>query len=189
MVGTNGEKFQSSSVRFEGKVNEVIGAFTEKNIEAILCHEDDRRRRKSVFYRAVQKIASFCGSLTFLWIQLVWFAVWIGYNLVFKAFDPYPFQFLMLVVSLEAIFLSVLILISQNFSAVESERRHHLDLQMNLLTERETTAILRLLAKMAEKMEISAEDRAEVLGFSDNTDPAAVLKQIISAEHQHRANS
>lgn len=169
-----------------GKVNEVISAFTEKNIEAILCHEEERRRRKSAFYHAVQKIAAFCGSLTFLWIQVVWFAVWIGYNVAFKSFDPYPFQFLMLIVSLEAIFLSVFILISQNFSAIESERRHHLDLQMNLLTERETTAILRLLSQVANKMQISEEDRAEVLGFSTNTDPSAVLQQIVRAEHKHR---
>jgi uncharacterized membrane protein len=169
-----------------GKVNKVISEFTEKNIEAILCHEDERRRHKSAFYRAVQKIADFCGSPTFLWLHVVWFAVWIGDNLMFKSFDPYPFQFLMLVVSLEAIFLSTLILISQNFSAVESERRHHLDLQMNLLTERETTAILRLLSQMADKMEIADEHRAEVLGFATNTDPSAVLQQIIRAEHQHR---
>ncbi|MDB5851793.1 MAG: hypothetical protein JWP29_5545 [Rhodoferax sp.] len=174
---------------FRGKVNEVIGAFTEKNIESILCHEDERRKRKSVFYRAVQKTAAFCGSLTFLWIQVAWFAVWIAWNAEFKSFDPYPFQFLMLVVSLEAIFLSVLILISQNFSAIESERRHHLDLQMNLLTERETTSILRLLSKMADKMQVSAEDQAEVDGFSDNTDPSAVLQQIISAEHKHGAKT
>lgn len=170
---------------FRGKVNKVIGAFTERNIEAILCHEDERRMRESAFHRAVQRIAAFCGSLTFLWIQVVWFATWIGWNVEFKSFDPYPFQFLMLVVSLEAIFLSVLILISQNFSAVESERRHHLDLQMNLLSERETTAILRLLSKMADKMNISTEDQAEVDGFSDNTDPSAVLQQIISAERKH----
>lgn len=169
-----------------GKVNKVISEFTEKNIEAILCHEDERRQRKSAFYHVVQKIAAFCGSLPFLWIHALWFSLWIGDNVAFKSFDPYPFQFLMLVVSLEAIFLSVLILISQNFSAIESERRHHLDLQMNLLTERETTAILRLLSRMAHKMEIPEEDRAEVLGFSTNTDPSAVLQQIIRAEHQHR---
>ncbi len=180
------EKKPATDADPSGKVNRVIGAFTEKNIEAILCHEDNRRGRKSVFHRAVQRVAAFCGSLSFLWIQIIWFAAWIGYNVSFKAFDPYPFQFLMLVVSLEAIFLSVLILISQNFSAKESERRHHLDLQMNLLTERETTAILRLLSKMADKMEIPEDDRAEVLGFADNTDPAAVLQQIIRAEHEHK---
>lgn len=174
---------------YRGRVNQVIAKFTEKNIETILCHEDERRKRKSLFYRVVQRIAAFCGSLSFLLIQVVWFAVWIGYNVAFKGFDPYPFQFLMLVVSLEAIFLSVLILISQNFSALESERRHHLDLQMNLLTERETTAILRLLARMADRMGVSDEDQAEILGFADNTDPSAVLKQIIKAERQHRSNA
>ena len=169
-----------------GTVNKVIGEFTKSNIEAILSQEDERRKRKSIFHRAIQKTAAFAGSLSFLWLQVVWFTIWIGFNLSIRAFDPYPFQFLMLIVSLEAIFLSVLILISQNFSASESERRHHLDLQMNLLTERETTAMLRLVAKIADKLEVSQEDRAEVAGFSDKTDPAAVLQQIITAEHRHR---
>ena len=88
----------------------------------------------------------------------------------------------MLVVSLEAIFLSFFIMIGQNMSSRESERRHHLDLQINLLNEREMTAMLRLLGKIAEKMEISEADQSEVKQFAHNTDPRAVLEQIVSAE-------
>src|SRR6478609_9664564 len=102
-----------------GRVNRAIAEFTHKNIEAILCHKDERWQRLPASHRAVHRIAQFCGSLSFLWTQVAWFAAWIGYNCFFPPFDPYPFQFLMLVVSLEAIFLSVLILIAQNISIKE----------------------------------------------------------------------
>ncbi|MEO6015900.1 MAG: DUF1003 domain-containing protein [Polaromonas sp.] len=173
---------------FKGQVNAAIESFTEKNIETILCQEEERRKHKPAAYKAVQAIARFSGSLSFLWLQLAWFAIWIGYNISFKPFDPYPFQFLMLVVSLEAIFLSVLILISQNMSARESERRHHLDLQMNLLTERETTAMLRLMTRMAETLQVDPVHQEEVKRFAHKTDPAAVLKQIVKAEHEHKSS-
>ena len=171
----------------KAQVTAAIESFTEKNIDAILREEEERRKQKPVAYRVVQTIARFSGSLSFLWLQVAWFAIWIGYNLVFKPFDPYPFPFLMLVVSLEAIFLSVLILISQNMSATESERRHHLDLQMNLLTERETTAMLRLMTRMADALAVDPAYQEEVRRFAHKTDPTAIFKQIVKAEHDHKA--
>ena len=68
-------------------------------------------------------------------------ACWILINAVPRHphIDPFPFTFLTLVVSLEAIFLSTFILISQNHDTKISERRNHLDLQINLLSEQENT--------------------------------------------------
>ena len=66
-----------------------------------------------------------------------------------------------MVVSLEAIFMSFFIMIGQNIARRESERRHHRDLQINLLNEREMTAILRLMGTIAAKLEISEADQAE----------------------------
>ena len=152
----------------------------------ILCHEEERRRRKPAWFKLVERTARFCGSMRFLWLNVLWFAVWIGGNVAFKSFDPYPFTFLILVVSLEAIVLSILILISQNLSAVESERRHHLDLQINLLNEREMTALLRLTTLMADKLGIDIAQQAEVDALALDTDPAAVLRQIVTAEHAYR---
>jgi uncharacterized membrane protein len=123
--------------------------------------------------------------MKFLWLNMAWFAVWIGWNNAFKPFDPHPF--LILVVSLEAIVLSILILISQNLSAVESERRHHLDLQINLLNEREMTALMRLTTLMADRLGISSGEQAEVDALALDTDPAAVLQQIVKAEHAHQS--
>jgi len=162
-----------------------VGSITRKNIESILDIEQQRRDRKPGWYRVVERLARFCGTIGFLWMNLAWFAVWIGFNVLGKPFDPYPFTFLILVVSLEAIVLSILILISQNLSAVENERRHHLDLQINLLNEREMTALLRLVTLMADRMGISPEDQAEVDALACDTDPAEVLQEIVKAEHAH----
>ena len=72
--------------------------------------------------------------------------------LVNLAFDPFPYTFLTLVVSLEAIFLSIFILISQNQETQLTERRKHLDLQINLLAEQENTKMLQLLIAISEKV-------------------------------------
>ena len=121
--------------------------------------------------------------MAFLWINVAWFAGWMAFNELLP-FDPYPFTLLLLFVSLEAIILSILILISQNMSAADSERRHHLDLQINLLNEREMTAMLRLAIVMADRLGIDAEAKKEVVALARETNPAAVLHQIVEAEHR-----
>lgn len=165
----------------------TIDHITHANIESILSLEEAEHRSKPVLYRMVQRIARFCGTLTFLWINLAVFAVWIGVNQWVAKFDPYPFTFLLFVVSIEAIVLAILILISQNMSAEESERRHHLDLQINLLTEREMTAMLRLAQQMADRLGVDADAQADVIALSKRTHPAHVLHQIVHAENHHRS--
>ena len=164
----------------------TIDHITHDNIESILCLEDTEHRRKPVLYRVVERAARFCGTLTFLWINIAFFASWIALNQFLVKFDPYPFTFLLFVVSIEAIMLSILILISQNMSAEASERRHHLDLQINLLNEREMTAMLRLALHMADKLGIDADAQAEAVALSKKTRPEHVLHQIVRAEDQHR---
>lgn len=164
----------------------TIDRITHDNIEAILCMEDDARRRKPALYRAVAHIARFCGTLTFLWINLTVFTLWVVVNQFVLPFDPYPYTFLLFVVSIEAIVLSTLILISQNMSAEANEHRHHLDLQINLLNEREMTAMLRLATRMAEKLGIDPDDLVEADHLSRKTKPEKVLHQIVDAENAHQ---
>jgi uncharacterized membrane protein len=163
-----------------------IQDLTHRNIEAILALEDESRRSKPPLYRLVARVARFCGTVAFLWWNLAFFAVWIALNQWVWAADPYPFTFLLFMVSIEAIVLAILILISQNMSAEESERRHHLDLQIDLLNEREMTALLRLVTRMAEKMELPPESHGEVRALSERIDPGKVLHQIVEAESIHR---
>jgi len=167
-------------------VNDHVATITEKNIENILCSEDERRARAPRAYRVIAAVTRACGTVAFLLANAAMFAAWVAINEWVFEFDPYPFTFLLFMVSLEAIFLSVLILISQNMAAAESERRHHLDLQMNLLSEREITALMRLTVELARKAGVDDEATREVRDFAHETDPAAVLSQIVEAEKRHR---
>jgi uncharacterized membrane protein len=128
-------------------------------------------------------IAQFCGSFTFVWVHLIWFIAWIVINVIpgLPKFDPYPFTFLTLIVSLEAIFLSTFILISQNQDARISERRNHLDLQINLLTEQENTKVLKLLQNIAEKVGANLPDDPSLQVLEQSTRPEKLVKQIEEA--------
>ena len=94
----------------------------------------------------------------------MWFGSWIIFNdFTSLAFDPFPYTFLTLVVSLEAIFLSTFILISQNHDTQLSERRNHLDLQINLLAEQENTKMLELLQAIASKVGVTRDPEVDTL--------------------------
>jgi len=166
-------------------VNDTIEQIPDRNIENTLCAEARPRQSEPRLYRWVARITKACGTVTFLWANGAFFAAWVLVNLTPLAFDPYPYTFLLFGVSIEAIFLAILILISQNLDAAENERRHHLDLQMNLLSERELTALMRLVVQLAERAGMSEKDTAEVRSFAHDTDPSGVLAQIMHAERRH----
>src|SRR6185295_17886521 len=129
-------KRQSTKDRRNGRSVEEL---TEQNVDKVSQLEESAREHRTPTDRFAEAIANFCGSMTFVWVHVVWFGFWIVINSVpgVHHIDPFPFTFLTLVVSLEAIFLSTFILISQNHDAKISERRNHLDLQINLLSEQE----------------------------------------------------
>jgi uncharacterized membrane protein len=72
------------------------------------------RRHESRALRLADRITAFSGSMRFVGLHVVWFIVWIAVNLFGPSFDPFPFGLLTMIVSLEAIFLSTFVLISQN---------------------------------------------------------------------------
>ena len=113
-------------------------------------------------------------------VHAVWFAGWILVNTVapIKPFDPFPFTFLTLVVSLEAIFLSAFILMSQNAGARMSERRDQLDLQINLLTEQENTKMLKLLDRIARQLGIEDDGDPSIKVLEKATRPEELAKHI-----------
>ena len=162
-----------------------LQALTHRNIESILELEEENRRAKPMLYRLVSRVSRFCGTVAFLWWNLGFFAAWILLNQFVWRIDPYPFTFLLFLVSIEAIVLGIMILISQNMSAEVSEHRHHLDLQVNLLNEREMTALLRLATRMAEKLDLPPETHDEVKALTERVDPGKVLHQIVEAEASH----
>ena len=107
-------------------------------------------------------ITAFAGSMRFVRLHIAWFAVWIAVNMgllgVAREFDPYPFGLLTLVVSLEAIFLSTFVLITQNRQAKASDIRSELDYRTDVIAERENDVIMRALQRIAEGDGIVVDD-------------------------------
>jgi uncharacterized membrane protein len=124
--------------------------------------------------------------MTFVTIHVLLFAAWIAFNVLpgLQHFDPYPFTFLTLVVSLEAIFLSTFILISQNYDMRISERRNQLDLQINLLAEQENTKMLQMLERIARKLGADDCDDQQVRALEEATRPESLIEQIEEAYGQ-----
>lgn len=101
------------------------------------------------------------GSVTFLFLNATWFSIWIVVNTritPLKAFDPFPFGLLTMIVSLEAIFLAIIVLISQNREARIGELREEVELQISTLAEVETTKLISLMIVLMEKQGIKIDD-------------------------------
>ena len=107
-----------------------------RNVATRNPNEEEEDNRSTV-QKVADWIAEFSGSLPFLFIHLGFFAVWIGWNTVVpsKAFDAYPYGFLTLVVSLEAIILSVFVLLSQNRQVARDKVRNDIEYDVNLKAE------------------------------------------------------
>ena len=129
-------------------------------------------------------LTSYFGTITFLSLNAVWFGVWIIINTdhtPIKAFDPYPFGLLTTIVSLEAIFLAIVVLISQNREARIAELREEIDLQINIIAEEEISKMVNLLVHLLKKEGIHVEKDAElkrILGISNEEIEAQIEKEL-----------
>jgi uncharacterized membrane protein len=174
----NGDKSESGVSRSERRRAAIEAA---SNINKIAAIEASQRAKLTTGERVAEVVAGFCGSMTFVYLHILWFGAWIFVNTYSTrySFDPYPFTFLTLVVSLEAIFLSTFILISQNHETRLTERRNHLDLQINLLAEQESTKTLELIQLIAKRIGIEFEDEETTEALLEPTDPEELIKEII----------
>ena len=156
-----------------------VDELTARNVEVVARLDEVAKAKRTPTDCVVDAITDFCGRMTFVWVHVIWFGVWIVWNVIRsgKHFDPYPFQLLTLVVSLEAIFLSTFILISQNRQNRLAERRNHLDLQINLLSEQENTKMLAMLEAIVTHLDIPEED-PEISILEEATKPEQLVEQI-----------
>ena len=158
----------------------TVDQLTEQNVKSIAELERAAQSHQTSADRVADRITRFCGSMPFVWVHVIWFTVWIIGNteLLAKPIDPYPFSFLTLVVSLEAIFLSTFIMISENRQGRIDERRSHLDLQVNLLAEQENTKTLQLLEGIARKLGVDPTDDPDIEVLEQATRPEKLVEQI-----------
>jgi uncharacterized membrane protein len=145
-----------------------LAGSAKKNIKSIADLEKEFQRRRSLVDRVSDRITAFAGSITFVVLHVVWFAAWVLWNRGLEAagrtpFDPYPFIFLNLALSIEAVLLATFVLITQNRQARQSDQWAHLGLQVNLLAEQETTKMLRMLQAISERLGLEEPQRDKEL--------------------------
>jgi uncharacterized membrane protein len=152
-----------------------------RNIRAL----NDRRKREQEQSTTEERIAEamtrFTGSMLFVYLHLALFGLWIVANLGVipgvPTWDP-SFVILAMWASVEAIFLSTFVLISQNRMAAAADKRADLDLQISLLAEHEVTKLATLVAEIAERLEVSTKVSDELDEVQQDVAPEAVLDEI-----------
>jgi uncharacterized membrane protein len=157
-----------------------MAGVVERNLEALLLRQKSEERKRSTEEAIADKITSFTGSMSFVYLHLALFGIWILWNskvLGLKPFDP-SFVILAMFASVEAIFLSTFVLISQNRSTKQADKRAELELQVNLLAEHEITKLINLVSAIAKKLEISAASDEEIDELSKDVHPEKVMDFI-----------
>jgi uncharacterized membrane protein len=133
-----------------------------RNVEEIARLERDENSALTRTERISLAITSAVGTFFCAAIHVALLAGWCTWNTLGPAalrFDPYPFGLLTMFVSMEGVVLAILVLITQNRMTVQTDRRDHLDLQVNLLAEQEMTMVLRMLGRISDRLGLEPDDR------------------------------
>jgi uncharacterized membrane protein len=157
-----------------------IEDLTRRNVAIIAEMERAEAQVRTRRERIADKLAAWVGSWTFLIAQTVILLVWITLNLaaLIEHWDPYPFILLNLALAFQSAYAAPILMISQNRQAKLSERRNHLDLQINMLAEQETTEILRLLRLLCEHSGLGLHRCDNGRAFEEETKHAEIVRQI-----------
>ena len=160
-----------------------------KTIDDILKLESHER---TLSERIAERIATFTGSILFVWLHVVWFALWIAFNipwLGFQPIDPFPFTLLTMIVSLEAIFLSAFILMSENRQGRLADRRARVNLQVDMIAEREITKLMKLVADIHTHLKIQRPADLELDDMQKATNIEHLTQAAQTVEDRNGGNS
>jgi uncharacterized membrane protein len=153
----------------------------ERNIRALQLRRRREEKEATAEERVAEAITRFTGSMRFVYLHLALFGFWVAANLGWlpgvPAWDP-SFVVLAMVASVEAIFLSTFVLISQNRMAAAADKRADLDLQVSLLAEHEVTRLVTLVSGIADRLGVETEADAEVEEIAQDVAPEAVLDEL-----------
>ena len=162
-----------------------LGPVLQHNIERLRARRAEEAARASLSSRLSDKVTAFTGSLTFVALHLALFGGWVLWNAGLipgvKPVDP-SFVILATMASVEAIFLSTFVLISQNRQAKLADERAELDLQISLLAEHEVTRLTALVDAIARKLDVTSGVDAELAEIEEDVSPENVLDAIEAAE-------
>ena len=160
-----------------------LSSVLERNIQALKARREREEAEATAQERIADAITRFTGSMTFVYLHLAIFGFWIIANLGWVPGVPRwdeSFVVLAMWASVEAIFLSTFVLISQNRMAAAADKRADLDLQISLLSEHEVTKLVALVAAMADHMGIRTDVDEELEEITQDVAPEAVLDRIES---------
>jgi uncharacterized membrane protein len=159
----------------------------ERNIGAVIARRRQDARERRLSDRLADRITTFTGSMTFVALHLLVFGGWIVVNLGWTPVPPFDptFVVLAMIASVEAIFLSTFVLITQNRMAEVAAKQADLDLQISLLAEHETTRLITLTAAIAEHLGVTVPHSEELPELERDVAPEQVLERIEHHERRH----
>ena len=153
-----------------------------QNVRLVAGLERAARAGRSIGTRCSDAVTQWAGSEWSVVVHVLWFATWLIVNVgltPLRPFDPFPFSLLTSIVSLEAIFLTLFVLASQNRMTQEADKRAHLDLQVDLLAEQEMTVVLRMLRELCEKFDLTeTTDSKEFRALIERTDVGDLAERV-----------
>lgn len=164
----------------DGTRDQPLAPVLERNIRALLARRKHEEKTKEFHVRVSDAITRFAGSMRSVYLHAAFFGTWIVCNLPWTPlpkFDP-SFVVLAMMASVEAIFLTTFVLISQNRMSDLAEKRAELDLQISLLAEHEITRLLQLTTAIAERAGVPQPPNEDLEPLKRDVDPEAVLDEI-----------
>lgn len=166
-----------------------VAPVVEHNIQMLLNRRQAEEERLGWQQRLANIVTRFAGSMAFVYLHLLAYGLWIAVNVRWipglPRFDP-SLVLLAMVASVEAIFLSTFILITQNRMMAQADRRADLNLQISLLAEHEVTRLIVMVQAMAKRMEIREANAPELEQLGQDVSPEQVLESINKNERELR---
>jgi uncharacterized membrane protein len=167
-----------------------LAGVMRRNIRTLLDARAEVVRRRSREERVADAVTGFAGRMIFVYLHAAFFGGWIVWNLGvipgLRPFDPFPFVMLAMIASVEAIFLSTFVLITQNRMMAQADRRADLDVQVNLLAEHEITQLIELCDAIARRLGVPPHERQGLDELKKDVRPEVVLSEIEQAARDHQ---
>ena len=168
----------------------VTGERVRRHKRAINSFKAKADSRRNLSEKFADWMTDCFGTVTFLSLNAIWFVIWITINTGLipglEAFDPFPFGLLTMIVSLEAIFLAIIVLISQNRAAKVAEFREEIDLYINTVAEEEITKMIKLQAILLEKNGINVNDDPELQDMLSPMSSSEIERRLEAQLHMSK---
>ncbi len=164
----------------------------KQNVEEIARVEERDRTKLNWSDHLADLMTAFSGSMLFVLLHGIWFAVWILLNFGLfgsPTFDEFPYGLLTMIVSLEAIFLSTFVLISENRQAMQADRRAKVDLQFNIIAEQEVTRLIKMVAAIQDRLGITEAADPQVQQMQEPTHVEEVAAAVEAADAKAGAST